>query len=111
LAFEQGIPTRIGDNIVAISLAAFAYSTILGWCYYGEKAIEYLFKERAVKPYRILFTVVVMAGAVVKLELVWTFADIMNGLMAFPNLVGLLGLSKVVVEETKKYLELEISGR
>src|SRR4030067_1094663 len=110
-AFEQGIPTRIGDNIVAISLAAFAYSTILGWCYYGEKAIEYLFKERAVKPYRILFTVVVMAGAVMKLDLVWTFADIMNGLMAFPNLVGLLGLSRVVVEETKKYLELEISGR
>ena len=84
---------------------------ILGWCYYGEKAIEYLFKERAVKPYRILFTVVVLAGAVVKLDLVWTFADIMNGLMAFPNLVGLLGLSRVVVEETKKYLELEISGR
>ena len=110
-AFEQGIPTRIGANIVAISLAAFAYSTILGWCYYGEKAIEYLFKERAVKPYRILFTVVVMAGAVMKLDLVWTFADIMNGLMAFPNLVGLLGLSRVVVEETKKYLALEISGK
>ena len=93
------------------SLASFAYSTFFGWCYHGEKAIKYLFKERAVKPYRILFTIVVLAGAVVKLELVWTFADIMNGLMAFPNLVGLLGLSKVVVEETKKYLELEISRK
>ncbi|MCI0455198.1 MAG: sodium:alanine symporter family protein, partial [Candidatus Dadabacteria bacterium] len=104
LAFEQGIPKQIGDNIVAISLAAFAYSTVLGWCYYGEKAVEYIFKERAVKPYRVLFTLMVLVGAVVKLDFVWTFADIMNGLMAFPNLVGLLGLSKVVVEETKKYL-------
>ncbi len=109
LAFEQGIPKHIGDDMVAISLAAFAYSTILGWCYYGEKAIEYLFKEVAVKPYRILFTIMVLVGAVVDLNLVWTFADIMNGLMAFPNLIGLLGLSRVVLEETKKYLDLEIS--
>jgi len=111
LAFEQGLPKHIGDDIVAISLASFAYSTIIGWCYYGEKAIEYLFREGAVKPYRVLFTIMVLVGSVVKLELVWTFADIMNGLMAFPNLVGLLGLSKVVVEETKKYLEMEIRGR
>jgi AGCS family alanine or glycine:cation symporter len=111
LAFEQGIPKQIGNDIVAISLSAFAYSTILGWCYYGEKAIEYLFKEGAVKPYRVLFTIMVLVGAVVDLDLVWTFADIMNGLMAFPNLIGLLGLSKVVVEETKKYLDLEISGK
>ena len=111
LAFEQGIPRQIGDDMVAISLSAFAYSTILGWCYYGEKSIEYLFKEVAVKPYRILFTIMVLVGAVVELDLVWTFADIMNGLMAFPNLIGLLGLSKVVVEETKKYLDLEMSGK
>jgi AGCS family alanine or glycine:cation symporter len=110
LAFEQGIPKQLGDNMVAISLASFAYSTIIGWCYYGEKAIEYLFKEPAVKPYRILFTAMVLVGATVELDLVWTFADIMNGLMAFPNLIGLLGLSKVVVEETKKYLEMEIRG-
>lgn len=110
-AFEQGIPKQIGDDIVAISLAAFAYSTILGWCYYGEKSIEYLFKEVAVKPYRILFTIMVFVGAVVELDLVWTFADIMNGLMAFPNLIGLLGLSRVVVAETKQYLDLEISAK
>jgi len=110
-AFEKGISKQIGDDIVAISLASFAYSTVLGWCYYGEKAIEYLFKEGAVKPYRIIFTVMVLVGAMVKLDLVWTFADIMNGLMAFPNLVGLLGLSRVVVEETKKYLEMEIRGK
>jgi AGCS family alanine or glycine:cation symporter len=111
LAFEQGIPKQIGDDIVAISLASFAYSTIIGWCYYGEKAIEYLFKEPAVKPYRVVFTIMVLVGATVELDLVWTFADIMNGLMAFPNLIGLLGLSRVVVEETRKYLEMEIRGR
>ena len=110
LAFEQGIPKQIGNDIVAISLASFAYSTIIGWCYYGEKAIQYLLKERAIKPYRVIFIIMVLVGATVKLELVWTFADVMNGLMAFPNLIGLLGLSKVVVEETKKYLEMEIKG-
>ncbi|HKQ33012.1 MAG TPA: sodium:alanine symporter family protein, partial [Thermodesulfobacteriota bacterium] len=108
-AFESRIPAQAGAAILGISLAFFAYSTLLGWCYYGEKAIEYIFKERAIKPYRVLFTIAVLVGAVVKLELVWTFADVMNGLMAFPNLVGLLGLSKVVVDETKKYLDVEIS--
>jgi AGCS family alanine or glycine:cation symporter len=111
LAFESGVPFHFGAEIVSISLAFFAYSTILGWSYYGEKSIEYLFKEPAVKPYRVVFTIVVLLGALVKLDLVWTFADIMNGLMAFPNLIGLLGLSKVVVDETKKYLDLEVSRR
>lgn len=104
-SFESGF--ALGGDIVAISLAFFAYSTLLGWSYYGEKAIEYILKERAVMPYRVVFTLVVFVGAVVKLDLVWAFADIMNGLMAFPNLIGLLGLSRVVVEETKKYLPIE----
>jgi AGCS family alanine or glycine:cation symporter len=111
LAFEKGVPFQLGAEVVSLSLAFFAYSTLLGWSYYGEKSIEYIFKERAVKPYRVIFTLIVLVGAVVELDLVWTFADIMNGLMAFPNLIGLLGLSKVVVEETKKYLDLEISGK
>lgn len=109
-AFDSGIP-MFGAEIVAISLAFFAYSTLLGWSYYGEKSIEYLFKEKAVMPYRVIFTGVVFVGAVVKLDLVWTFADVMNGLMVFPNLVGVLGLSKVVIEETKKYLPLEITRK
>jgi len=109
-AFESGVP-QFGADVVAISLAFFAYSTLLGWSYYGEKSIEYIFKERAIIPYRIIFTAVVFVGAVVKLDLVWTFADVMNGLMAFPNLIGLLGLSRVVVEETKKYLPIEISRK
>jgi len=109
-AFDSGLP-QLGADIVAISLAFFAYSTLLGWSYYGEKSIEYIFKEKAVMPYRVVFTLVVFVGAVVKLDLVWTFADVMNGLMAFPNLIGLLGLSRVVAEETKKYLSLEMSRK
>jgi len=111
MAFEQGVPNKLGADMVSICLAFFAYSTLLGWSYYGEKAIEYILRERAVIPYRILFTLGVLGGAVIKLDLVWTFADIMNGLMAVPNLIGLLGLSKVVVHETKEYLELEMSGK
>ena len=106
--FELGISHKVGAAVLAISLAFFAYSTLVGWSYYGEKAIEYLFREGIIKPYRIIFTLAVFVGAVAKLELVWAFADITNGLMAFPNLVGLLGLSRVVVEETKKYLPLEL---
>ena len=107
LAFEKHIP--FGAEILAVSLAFFAFSTILGWSYYGEKAVQYLFKEKAIMPYRAVFTLFVFIGAVAKLELVWTFADIMNGLMAFPNLVGLIGLSNVVLLETKKYLKNEIN--
>ena len=109
-AFESGVPL-FGAEIVAVSLAFFAYSTLLGWSYYGEKAIEYIFNENAIIPYRVLFTALVFVGAVVKLDLVWTFADVMNGLMAFPNLVGLLGLSRIVAEETRKYLPLVISKK
>ncbi len=107
LAFEKHIP--FGAEILAVSLAFFAFSTILGWSYYGEKAVQYLFKEKAIMPYRAVFTLFVFVGAVAKLELVWTFADIMNGLMAFPNLVGLIGLSNVVLLETKKYIKNEIN--
>jgi len=109
-AFESAVPL-FGAKIVAVSLAFFAYSTLLGWSYYGEKAIQYIFNDKAIMPYRVLFTAVVFVGAIVKLDLVWTFADVTNGLMAFSNLVGLLGLSGVVVEETKKYLSVEISKK
>nr|NIT13019.1 amino acid carrier protein [Candidatus Dadabacteria bacterium] len=108
LAFEKGVPNNLGADMVSVCLAFFAYSTLLGWSYYGEKCIEFIFREKAVVPYRMVFTAVVLVGAVIKLDIVWTFADIMNGLMAFPNLVGLLMLSRVVVEETKLYLSAEI---
>ena len=105
-AFSAALPGNLGGIIVAIALVFFAYSTVLGWSYYGEKSLEYLFGARAVKPYRILFCLMVFVGAVItKVDLVWTFADIMNGLMAVPNLIGLLALSGVVVYETKKYFK------
>lgn len=103
LAFDRSLPGGLGEFIVTMSLIFFAYSTILGWCYYGEKSIEYLFSEKAVKPYRIFFVIFVLIGTFLKLETVWTVADLMNGLMAFPNLVGLIGLSSIIVSETNKH--------
>lgn len=103
IAFSAGMPG--GAHVVTIGLVLFAYSTILGWCYYGEKSIEYLFGVKAVLPYRIAFVIFVGVGAVAKLSLVWNISDTLNGLMAIPNLVGLLLLTPVVVSETKKYFE------
>ncbi|TFH02641.1 MAG: sodium:alanine symporter family protein [Calditrichales bacterium] len=104
-AFTTGIGSQAGEYIVSIGLALFAYSTILGWSYYGEKSIEYLIGVKAVMPYRYLFTIFVMIGAVLQLETVWSIADLFNALMAFPNLVGLLALTPVVVKITKEYFE------
>jgi AGCS family alanine or glycine:cation symporter len=103
-AFDIGLPGNSGGYIVTFGIVFFAYSTIIGWAYYGEKCIEYLLGVKALLPYRLLFAVLVMVGATIKLELVWNFADVMNGLMAIPNLIGLLGLSGVVVAETNRFL-------
>ncbi len=103
IVFATFLPGGFGGFIVTVSLICFAYSTILGWCYYGEKSIEYLFSARAVKGYRIVFVIFVAIGAMLKLEIVWRFSDIMNGMMAFPNLIGLIGLSSVIALETNKY--------
>jgi AGCS family alanine or glycine:cation symporter len=104
IAFDSGLPGGVGPLVIAVSLIFFAYSTLLGWSYYGEKACTYLFGARAARPYRATFCAVVVVGAVAKLDLVWTFSDVMNGLMAAPNLVGLLVLAPVVVAETRTYL-------
>ncbi|MCI5052855.1 MAG: sodium:alanine symporter family protein, partial [Simkaniaceae bacterium] len=101
VAFDQVIPH--GGLIVTIALIPFAYSTILGWAFYGEKCVEYLFGVRAVPFYRILSTLVVLPGAVLNLHVVWRIADIMNGLMAIPNLIGLIVLAGVVSKETKLF--------
>ncbi len=100
-AFQNGFMG--GQYIVTIGLILFAYSTILGWCYYGEKSIEYLFGLGAVKPYRYIFVVVVGFGAVAKLDFVWALSDTFNGLMAIPNLIGLLALSPVIIKLTRDY--------
>ncbi len=94
----------IGPIVLILGLLTFVFSTILGWSYYGEKAAEYLFGNKIVKPYRYLWVMFVMIGSVLSLNAVWTFADITNALMALPNLVSLIFLSGVIVNETKKYL-------
>jgi len=111
-AFSTGLPGTWGGYIVSTGLSLFAFSTILGWAYYGERNIEYLLGARAILPYRLLFIVAAFLGAWVLgqpdirgFQLVWDFADVMNGLMAFPNLIGLLLLSGVVARETREYFE------
>ncbi len=103
-AFDIGLPGNSGGFIVSFGIIFFAYSTILGWAYYGEKCTEYLLGVKALFPYRVVFSLCVALGATIKLELVWNFADVMNGLMAIPNLIGLIGLSGVIVAETQRFL-------
>ncbi|WP_338787646.1 sodium:alanine symporter family protein [Metabacillus sp. FJAT-53654] len=103
VTFEQFLGPA-GSIIVAIGMLFFAYSTILGWSYYGEKCFSYLFSESVIKYYRYAFVLAVFLGSITTIDIVWGIADVMNGLMAFPNLIGLLGLSGVVVAETKRFL-------
>ncbi|AQS58956.1 alanine/glycine:cation symporter family protein [Desulforamulus ferrireducens] len=103
-AFTAALP-GIGPVILTVGLVLFAFTTILGWNYYGERCCEYLFGVKGIKPYRIIFIGLVATGAFLKLEAIWLLADIVNGLMAIPNLIALLGLSGVVVMETNRYLE------
>ncbi|MFC5751594.1 alanine/glycine:cation symporter family protein [Actinomadura rugatobispora] len=106
-AFDAGLPGDWGSIIVTVSLIFFAFSTLLGWSYYGERCVEYLFGRRVVLPYRLLFIVVSYIGATTTLTTVWTFSDVMNGLMALPNLIGLLILSPLVYRETRAYFSGE----
>jgi uncharacterized transporter HI_0883 len=104
-AFAQGLGTSIGATIVTVGLLFFAFTTILGWCYYGERCFVYLVGIRGVKLYRLVYIVLVGLGSFLHLNLIWIIADIVNGLMAFPNLIALIGLRKVVIEETKDYFQ------
>jgi alanine or glycine:cation symporter, AGCS family len=105
LAFGTAMPGPIGPAVVAICLAMFAFSTILGWSHYGSRGIEYILGVRAILPYRLLFVVAAFLGSIYTLDFVWLLSDVMNGLMALPNLVGLLLLSGVVTAETRSYFE------
>lgn len=104
LAFENVFP--YGGLVVTISLILFGYSTILGWAYYGEKCMEYLFGLSVIRWYRFLFILFLLPGATLSLQTVWSFANIMNGLMAFPNLIALFGLSAIIITETKNFEKL-----
>lgn len=101
-AFSQSL-SGFGGIIITVALFFFAFSTILGWSYYGEKSFEYLFGEKLVIFYRVVFIAVCVVGATAQLEVVWGIADTLNGLMAIPNLIGVLGLSGVVFKLTKEY--------
>ena len=102
-SFSTVFGGKIGSLIVAIGIGLFALSTILSWSLYGARCCEFLFGEQAAKVYRVLFILVVVIGATLELELVWNIADTLNGFMAIPNLVALLGLSGVVIKLTKEY--------
>jgi AGCS family alanine or glycine:cation symporter len=93
-----------GSYIVAIGLILFAFTTIIAWAYYGEKCFEYLFGERSIMPYRIIYILMIVLGAALKMETVWHLADISNALMAIPNLIALVMLSSVIVKETNIFL-------
>ncbi len=102
-AFSHGLPGNWGGILVSLGLVCFAFSTVLGWGYYGERSLEYLLGRKAVVPYRLIFVAVIFVGATAKLKAVWTFSDMANGLMALPNLVGLLILSPLIVRETRQF--------
>ena len=104
-AFTHGLPGEWGHWVVTLALVMFAFSTVLGWSYYGERCIEKLLGRRAVLPFRVVFSLVVFVGCTTELSVVWSFSDVMNGLMALPNLIGLLVLSGLVARETRAYLK------
>lgn len=99
-----------GGWVVTIGLIFFAYSTTLGWCYYGEKCATYVFGDKSVPIYRVIYVATVMLGTVLSMDMVWTAADTFNGLMAVPNLIALLLLSKVIVQETRDFKAKRASG-
>ena len=102
-AFETAMP-GVGEEILALLLAVFAFTTILGWAFYGEKCWEYLFGSKVEKPFRILWTISVFVGTVVSLDFAWLVADTLNALMAIPNLISLLVLTPVVLMLTREYM-------
>lgn len=106
MAFEKSLP-GIGGVLVSIGVLLFAYSTLLSWAYYGEKCAEYVLGPKAITPYRLLFIPFIVVGALGRLVTIWDIADTLNGLMALPNLIGLLGLSGVVIKLTKEYFSKE----
>lgn len=104
LAFETAL-LGVGNYMIAIVLSIFAFTTILGWSFYGEKCIGFLFGTKAIWPFRIVWCVAVFVGASLKIDFVWLLSDTLNAMMALPNLVALLLLSPVVFKLTKEYFQ------
>lgn len=105
-AFSAVLP--FGGQIVALSLSLFAFTTILGWSYYGERCAEFLFKDKVALLYRGLWVAVIPVGALMSLDLVWSIADILNGLMAIPNVIALFALSGLVVRLTQEHFNGQV---
>ena len=101
-AFSAAFPV-FGSMVLMVGLVLFAFTTILGWNYYGERCVEYFMGVKAIMPYRVIFIILIACGPFLKLEEIWVLADIVNGLMAIPNLIALLALTGVIVAETKAY--------
>ncbi|OOF32046.1 alanine/glycine:cation symporter family protein [Salinivibrio proteolyticus] len=109
-AFAVGMESSIGPMLVNIGLLFFAFTTILGWHYYGERCVAYLFGKRAIYLYKIIFIGLIASGSFIHLNTIWILADIVNGLMAIPNLIGLLLLRHVVINETRAYFNQETAS-
>ena len=109
-AFSQ-VFGSVGSAFIAIAILLFAYSTVLGWSHYGTTACRYLFGEKAVWPYRIIFCIIVLAGSVMTAQLAWDLSDTFNGLMMIPNLIGVLVLSPQVAKCTKNYVDRHLHGK
>ncbi|MFA0117507.1 alanine/glycine:cation symporter family protein [Vibrio breoganii] len=111
-AFAVGLNAdTLGPILVSVGLLFFAFTTILGWNYYGERCVVYLFGTKAILPYKVLFIALVFSGAFMKLDMIWLIADIVNGLMAVPNLIGLIALRQVVIAETKLFFSKPLTGK
>ncbi|MCC2523791.1 alanine/glycine:cation symporter family protein [Vibrio coralliilyticus] len=110
-AFAVGLNAEtLGPILVSVGLIFFAFTTILGWNYYGERCVVFLFGTKAVLPYKVIFLALVASGAFLHLDMIWIIADIVNGLMAVPNLIGLILLRHVVIEETKAYFSSAVDN-
>ncbi len=108
-AFEAALP-GVGNYLVTIALAVFAFTTMLGWAFYCEKCIEFLIGVKAITPFRVLWCLAALVGAVGNLGIIWLVADTLNAMMAIPNLIALLVLSPVVFKLTKEYWARDSSG-
>ena len=106
-AFSTVLGPKVGSLLIAAGIILFASSTVFSWSLYGIRCWEYLFGSKSVKIYQVIFVLVVVAGATMELDLVWSISDTLNGLMALPNLVAVLGLSGIVVAETKRHFSVK----
>ena len=105
-AFRLGLPGNVGQYIVAIGIAFFSFTTIIGWCYYGERCLVYLMNStKGILIYKIVYLLMLAVSPFLALEAIWTLADITNALMTFPNLIALLGLRKDVITETRAFFK------